>query len=172
MKIYWKLYKLFMRWRIRKEIGEEPKGTGQPVVWHRWKSLDEMFETEKEENTMIDGAELKERKTLRPESLYETAELMASGNYKDRFFAEYYQTKIRYEKLKAFNNRIEAANRTNGSCYIEWAAAKAEGKKKVEMPEHDCPDDMLRAQQQIMGEYLHILEVRAVIEGIDLDPEA
>ena len=169
MKIYWKLYKLFMRWRIRKEIREEPKGTGQPVVWHRWKQLDEMFETEKEENTMADGAELKERKTLRPESLYETAELMASGNYKDRFFAEYWQLKIRYEKLKKFNNRIEAANRTaETQCYPTRELLP----QNVEMPKHDCPGDMLRTQQHIMGDYLHILEVRAVIEGIDLDPEA
>ena len=167
MKIYWKLYKLFMRWRIRKEIGEEPKGTGQPVVWNRWKSLDEMFETEKEENTMAEGAAPKERKTIRPESLYETAELMA-GNYKDRFFAEYWQLKIRYEKLKKFNNRIEAANRTaEPQCYPTRELLP----QNVEMPKHDCPGDMLKAQQHIMGEYLHILEVRAVIEGIDLDPE-
>ena len=102
-------------------------------------------------------------------SLYDTRALMMSRDYKKRFVAEYYQTKIRYEKLKAFNNRIEAAKQANGSCYIEWATAKAEGKKKVEMPEHDCPDDLLRAQQHTMGDYLHLLEVRAVIEGIDLE---
>lgn len=49
MKIYWKLCRLFKRWRIRKEMGEEQKGTGQPVVWIRWKSLDEMYGTEKGE---------------------------------------------------------------------------------------------------------------------------
>ena len=101
--------------------------------------------------------------------LYDTRALMMSRDYKKRFVAEYYQTKIRYEKLKAFNNRIEAAKQANGSCYIEWATAKAEGKKKVEMPEHDCPEDLLRAQQRAMGDYLHLLEVRAVIEGIDLE---
>jgi hypothetical protein len=35
-------------------------------------------------------------------------------------------------------------------------------------PVHDCPDHLLREQQAAMGEYLHILEVRAVIEGIEL----
>ncbi len=42
-----------------------------------------------------------------------------------------------------------------------------EGLKK-EMPKHDCPDDLLQEQQGIMGRYLQILEVRAVIEGIEL----
>lgn len=42
-KIFWKLYKKYCRWRIRKEIGEEPKGTGKPVEWVRWKSLDEIY---------------------------------------------------------------------------------------------------------------------------------
>ena len=86
----------------------------------------------------------------------ETVEGMLSSDYKERFKAEYQQTKIRYEKLKAFNNRIEAAFATDYR------------KNSVEKPTFDCPQDMLRNQQRIMGEYLHILEVRAVIEGIDL----
>jgi hypothetical protein len=36
------------------------------------------------------------------------------------------------------------------------------------MPEHDCPDFLLRDQEKAMAEYLHILELRAVIEGIIL----
>jgi len=91
--------------------------------------------------------------------LEQTVELMNSSDYKERFKAEYWQTKIRYEKLKAFNNKIEASNMTN----VEWNKGN-----KVEMPKHDCPDDVLRQQQRVMDEYLHILEVRAVIEGIDL----
>ena len=89
--------------------------------------------------------------------LADTAELMASEDYKERFKAEYAQTKIRYEKLKEFNNRVEAAERTALGCG-----------NKVEMPKPDCPYDLLRQQQSVMGEYLHILEVRAVIAGIIL----
>lgn len=74
-----------------------------------------------------------------------------TGNYKERFKAEYQQTKLRYEKLKDLNNRIEAAGATN-----------------QKHPCHDCPDWMLRDQQRVMGEYLHILEVRAIIEDIEL----
>ena len=81
-----------------------------------------------------------------------TVDGMLSPDYKERFKAEYQQTKIRYEKLKAFNTRIRAA----------------EIKGSVEMPKHDCPETLLKEQQAAMGGYLHILEVRAVIEGIDL----
>ena len=90
--------------------------------------------------------------------LRETVELMTSADYKERFKAEYWQTKIRYEKLKKFNTRIEAANAV--SCETKHTI--------VEMPEHDCPEWILREQEKIMSEYLHMLEMRALIEGIDI----
>ena len=88
--------------------------------------------------------------------LKDTIEMMTSEDYKERFKAEYYQTKTRYEKLKAFNTEIEAARRTH--CMDT----------KYPLPQHDCPDGLLIEQQSLMGQYLHILEVRAVIEGIKL----
>lgn len=90
------------------------------------------------------------------QELKETIPEMLSNDYKERFKAEYHQTKIRYERLKKFNTRIEAALATNYR------------KNAVEMPVFDCPQDLLREQQRAMGEYLHILEVRAVIESIEL----
>ena len=84
--------------------------------------------------------------------LEKTIKLMQSENYKERFLAEYWQTKIRYEKLKDFNNKIEAA-------IINCTAE----------PEHDCPLHLLQEQQCAMGKYLHMLELRAVIENIDLN---
>lgn len=90
--------------------------------------------------------------------LKDTIEMMTSTDYKERFKAEYQQTKIRYEKLKEFNTRIEAARRTSYEADC----------KKIALPKHDCTDDILREQQSAMGQYLHILEVRAVIEGIEL----
>lgn len=89
------------------------------------------------------------------EFLKQTINLMQSENYKERFLAEYWQTKIRYEKLKAFNNKIEAAII---NCTTE--------------PEHDCPLHLLQEQQAAMGKYLHMLELRAVIEKIDLNEVA
>ena len=61
------------------------------------------------------------------------------------------QTKYRYERLKDYCNRIEAAG---------WTGEEAET--------DGCPFALLRQQQAVMGSYLHILEVRAIIEGIDL----
>lgn len=90
--------------------------------------------------------------------LRETVEYMTSADYKERFKAEYWQTKIRYEKLKALNTRIEAAN----VCAPNFGMS-------FETPIYDCPDCVLRDQQRVMGEYLHMLEMRALIEGIDID---
>ena len=89
--------------------------------------------------------------------LKDTVKLMNSEDYKERFKAEFLQTKVRYEKLKKYNTKIEAADMTKFD------------KNKVEIPKHDCPFHLLRDQQRLMGEYLHILEVRAEIEGIDLE---
>ena len=90
-------------------------------------------------------------------NLRDTVNLMNSEDYKDRFIAEYWQTKIRYERLKAFNTRAEAAE--NGLyCGI-----------KLEKPKCDSPYSVLREQQKTMGEYLHLLELRAVYENIDLN---
>ena len=79
---------------------------------------------------------------------------MLSNDPKDRMLAEYWQTKIRYRKLKAFANRIEAARL----------------QKKPE-PQHSCSYDLLRKQQSIMGEYLHVLELRLAIDGLNIDIE-
>jgi len=84
--------------------------------------------------------------------LKDTISGMTSGNYKDRFIAEYQQTKTRYEKLKHFCNKIEVAIITN-----------------KEEPKHDCPLELLREQQKAMGIYLSILEKRAIIEDIELN---
>lgn len=83
--------------------------------------------------------------------LEDTVKTMTHASYRERFKAEYYQTKIRYEKLKSFNNKIEAAKLVD-----------------AEEPEHDCPLELLKQQQRVMGEYLRVLELRAVIEKIEL----
>lgn len=85
--------------------------------------------------------------------LKDTIDGMLSGDYKERFVAEYQQTKIRYEKLKNFCDRIELAQ--NYGC--------------VEEPVHDCPPKLLSNQQYYMGMYLSYLEKRAIIEGISLN---
>ena len=59
--------------------------------------------------------------------LKDTIDGMISNDYRERFKAEYRQTKERYERLKGFCNRIEAAERTGR-----------------EEPRHDCPLELLR----------------------------
>lgn len=90
--------------------------------------------------------------------LKDTVKMMCSDAYVERFIAEYNQTKLRYEKLKKFNDTIEAAERTR--CYPNITP--------VAEPSHECPVELLRQQQHAMGEYLHVLELRAIIENIEL----
>lgn len=85
--------------------------------------------------------------------LKETTALMNSKDYKDRFKAEYYQTKIRYEKLRKLTAKMEVKRITD----ID----------KIGF-EPTCPYEMLKAQQCAMNMVLHILEQRAIIEGIEL----
>ena len=118
-------------------------------------------EAVKDATNIVDGLNDKERAEIVPidSPLSETVEGMLHPDYKERFKAEYKHTKIRYEKLKAFCNKIEAAQRTQCDPFAS---------KKVEEPKHDCPVELLREQQSAMGQYLHTLEIRAVIEGIEL----
>lgn len=79
--------------------------------------------------------------------LEDTIKLMNSENYKDRFKAEYYQTKIRYDKLHKLIIKIEA-----GTCDFTPS----------------CSLEIHKEQAKYMGMYLHILEVRAETENIEL----
>ncbi len=79
--------------------------------------------------------------------LKDTVELMLSDDYKERFKAEYYQTKIRYEKLHKMVVKYDA-----GTLDFD--------------PSSDI--DFLKLQASNMGQYLYCLEVRAEIEGIEL----
>lgn len=82
--------------------------------------------------------------------LKETVELMNSSDYKDRFKAEYFQTKIRYNKLHDMIVKYEA-----GTLNFE----------------PNCSLETFKKQASAMGNYLYVLEVRAQVEGIDLKEE-
>lgn len=79
--------------------------------------------------------------------LKDTIELMNSEDYKDRFKAEYLQTKIRYDKLHSILVKHEAGT-------LDFKPS--------------CPVTMLAQQKRYMGEYLRCLEIRAEVEGIKL----
>ena len=82
------------------------------------------------------------------EVLAATAALMTSENYKDRFKAEYIQLKNRYDGLKRMTD-----NWDNGTLSF--------------IP--TCPRATYNFQLRAMKDYLDILEVRAKIEGINLE---
>ena len=80
--------------------------------------------------------------------LKDTINEMTSPNYKERFQAEYWQTKIRYKKLHKMIVKYEAG--TLGFT-------------------PKCSIELLKEQKMHMGNYLRCLEVRAEIEGIELE---
>lgn len=79
--------------------------------------------------------------------LKDTVDLMNSDDYKERFKAEYFQTKIRYDKLH------------------KMLIKKAAGTLNFEPT---CSSVILTEQEQYMAEYLRMLETRAEVEGIDI----
>ena len=79
--------------------------------------------------------------------LKDTIPLMLSSDYKERFIGEYLQTKIRYNKLHDMVVKYEAD-------VLDFTPK--------------CNLNLLKQQKSCMGQYLYCLEVRAIIEGIDL----
>ena len=79
--------------------------------------------------------------------LKDTIEMMTNEDYKERFRAEYYQTKIRYDKLHKMVVKFEAG--------------------KLDF-EPTCDIEIFKKQLSFMGQYLYVLEIRAVMEGIEL----
>lgn len=77
----------------------------------------------------------------------DTVDGMLSKDYKERFKAEYWQTKIRYDKLHTMIVKYEAG---------------------VLNFQPTCPIELLKNQAKYMGMYLYQLEVRAQLEGIKL----
>ena len=80
-------------------------------------------------------------------TLEETKDLMCSPDYKERFKAEYYQLKIRYEKLKAMCEKGYKGE-------LDFTPT--------------CPRYIYSRQLDKMAGYLSILEERAELEGVEL----
>lgn len=84
---------------------------------------------------------------MRPMELEDTIEMMTSEDYKERFKAEYYQTKIRYGKLKYMLERWDDGT-------LDFIPT--------------CPRSTYDLQISAMIDYIAILEARAVMEGVAL----
>ena len=85
----------------------------------------------------------------KPGIFKETYEIAAdgTGDWKDRFKAEYKQLKDRYDKLHSMCIKYEAGT-------LDFTP--------------NCPLDLLKEQKAAMGNYLRVLEVRGEIENVDL----
>lgn len=82
-----------------------------------------------------------------PMELVDTAGLMMSSDYKERFRAEYCQVVIRYQKLAAMLEKWD-----NGELNFEPT----------------CPRSTYNMQIKAMTDYIAVLEARAVMEDIVL----
>lgn len=80
-------------------------------------------------------------------NLSDTVKLMTSADYKERFKAEYYQTKIRYDKLKAMCNKWDKGE-------LDFTPT--------------CSRDTYTRQIAAMIGYLDILTTRSIVEKIEL----
>jgi hypothetical protein len=81
-------------------------------------------------------------------TLEETKDLMCSADYKERFKAEYYQLKIRYEKLKDMCKKWDKGE-------LDFTPT--------------CPRNTYDYQLAYMSGYLKILKKRAEFEGVELE---
>lgn len=84
---------------------------------------------------------------LRTMELRDTAVMMQSEDYKERFRAEYCQTVIRFDKL---NQMLKKWDRDQLAF------------------EPTCPRSTYNMQLKAMADYIAVLEARAVMENIDL----
>lgn len=79
--------------------------------------------------------------------LKDTIQQMLSEDYRERFKAEYYQVKIRYDKLVDMLDRWD-----KGRLLISPT----------------CPRELLWRQVTVMEDYMDLLIGRSIVEGIDL----
>lgn len=82
------------------------------------------------------------------DELQNTMPLMLSSDYIDRFIAEYWQTRTRYEKLEIMIEKWD--NKT-----LDFTPS--------------CPREIYDEQLKHMRDYIEVLEERAKIEKVDLD---
>lgn len=79
--------------------------------------------------------------------LKDTVALMTSADYKERFKAEYYQLKIRRDKLKAMVDKWDSGS-------LEFTPT--------------CSRDVYAFQLYTMDGYLDVLRHRARLEGVEV----
>lgn len=95
----------------------------------------------------VDRQKKGDKMDLRSMELKDTAAMMLSEDYKERFQAEYGQLRLRYQKLKSMLDK--------------WDQGMMDF-------EPTCPRSIYNMQIRAMEDYMAVLEARAVIEDIVL----
>lgn len=90
---------------------------------------------------------LRKKDEVKEMELKNTIEMMNSEDFKERFKAEYYQVKIRRDKLYEMLNKLK-----DGTLNFK----------------PKCSYELLHEQAIYMNNYIEVLEARAEIEGIEL----
>lgn len=93
------------------------------------------------------GSSLTNKRFKKMKELQETATMMCSADYKERFCAEYYQLETRYEKLKAMVEKWDKGE-------LSFTPT--------------CLRSTYDLQLRAMADYKAVLEMRANIEGVEL----
>ena len=113
------------------------------------KRISEEIERLKKSFIKLKGVDkMKNQCKIKEIRLKDTASFMKSKNYIKRFIAEYWQLKIRYEKLEVTVSRYDWG-------MLDFQLA--------------CPIYILREQLRVMREYMELLKLRAEKEGISLE---
>ena len=84
-------------------------------------------------------------------NLNQTIDMMRSEDYRDRFRAEYWQLKIRHDRLRDLLTATRAAELMG-----------------EQLPPMGSPLSVMRDQCRTMEQYLNVLKLRAACENIDL----
>lgn len=120
--------------------------TKQEAIWILNEQCNKFIDDRIDYNTLKE-LDKEKKKGDEKMDLKDTVELMVSPNWKNRFIAEYVQTKIRYEKLHKLIVKREV------------------GKHGFDTP---IPFESWKEQAYHMGLYLYELEKQAVLHGIEL----
>jgi len=98
----------------------------------------------------------------------DTIQASVSDDFRDRFLAEYWQTRIRLNKLHVSNVREEAECRVMDRGYSNEICYTKDDEKR--RSEKYTLNQIMRDQEEAMTRYLYLLELRAQLLNIDLNP--
>lgn len=121
-----------------------PERIGSYTMDNGCKSYMPLFESNSKEEIKMEASELIEKSQAE----------IAKNAWKERLKEEYAQLKERYEKLKAYNNKKEVEANLIGD--------------RILKQEDYYSNRLLARQQEIMADYLKVLELRAELAHIEL----